>query len=163
MKIVTLQRKGFLDSTDDDGYIIPPVTTETDPDFLELWGKCYPWMDNQYKQRVKLPLDRQTIWVFYGTTFEYSTDYPEAHEYLLYVFDVPMSTLKTDFLWSSYILWHDHLNDLESNKTNYDLFNINIRKPIYMYDKKSYTDIAQGITTRLNIKYLKKIVDIIPK
>lgn len=153
MKIFTVQEKNFLEKIDSEGFIIPPKTVIRDEGDLMINNhnkKAYIWMDEQYKKRIKLPLDRNSIWVFNNPKILFNKN--DSKLYNQYTFEVPMYNFINNFLWSDYFFWHYHLNYGDNWETEFGIFDINPRK-----DEKN--KIAQGITTRLSIDWLKSITE----
>lgn len=156
MKIYTVQQKDFLKNIDSEGFIIPPKPFHEigqpildDIEWAEHIRPAYEWMNAQYSMRTGLPLDRNLIWAFNTPEgFTWAKDAYNANDLIKLVFEVPMKNYKENFLWSDYNGWHIHLNYCEGWETYTEIFDFNIKK----HDKLI---VPQGVTTRLNISWLK--------
>lgn len=155
MKVYTVQRKNFLENIDNDGFIIPPEPVYDDKEWDEHIRPAYQWMNDQYSKRTNLPLDRNLIWVFNTPIgFEWAKDAYNAEDLIKTVFEVPMREYKANFLWSDYQSWHSILNYQPGWESFTKIFDFNIKK----HDKLI---IPQGVTTRLNISWLKSVSPVI--
>ena len=148
MKIYTIQKIDFLDTIDNNGYIKYDKYDSDDSIFYyDETIKALKWLNNQFTIRMDTPLDRNLIWVWPIWQPYFKDELFNRQDYRLYIFEVPMQQYKTSILWSDFFQWHDVLNQLEDSDYE-QIFDINIK-----HDKS----IIQGVTTRLNISWLKAI------
>ena len=154
MKIYTVQHKDFIKNKDEFENIYLP---ENKKRFLETeeFGlvKPYLWMNKRFEKykRTFEPnycLQDNLIWVF-TEPFPYGK---VDKDYQLYVFEYPKRMLSKDFLWTDYMNWHYYLNDLEG----WENVDIILKNP---YKLTKY-EVAQGVTDKINIKYLKGVYEI---
>lgn len=148
MKVYTVQNKNFLSNLDKEGFI--EYTSDRDFDWFD---SRYEWMNTQYTLRTGLPADRDLVWVF--NKYEPVSDahiWHNAESLCIYTFEVPMEFFKKNFLWSCHDTWHLHLNEVEGWEEEFSLFDV---------DPKAKRGWIQGVTSRLNISWLKSVKPVI--
>lgn len=152
MKVYTVQDKDFLEFVDSNGFILPNIKENLEPD-LEEWLKdmsdVYFWMAEKYHEKTGLPNDRCLFW-FYFRMRDINWRHINFDKYNVYCFEVPKKLIYKNFLWSDLIDWHWHLNHLEGWETKIDIFDLNLNK----YAKNV---VPQGVTTRIRRDWIKKI------
>lgn len=147
MKIYTCQKSDFLDNIDENGYIKYSHYDSEESIF------CYDdsisalhWLESEFDKRMVTPRDRNMIWVWPKWQNYFNEDMAQF-DMNIYIFEVPMAYYKQNILWSNFYDWHMVLAQVPDYNYS-DIFNI---------DKHTAKDDVQGVTTRLNISWLKEI------